>query len=162
MATLIDDLLSLARAGQQTSTLEAVDVRGLVERCLRNLEGDTDAVTVRVTIEADRRVLADPTRLSQLFENLLGNAADHAGPDATVTVGWLENGDGFYVADDGPGIPPEERETVFDRGYTTAEGGTGFGLNIVEQVVEAHGWGIRVTESDAGGARFEITDVERP
>ncbi|PSQ62014.1 MAG: hypothetical protein BRD21_07675 [Halobacteriales archaeon SW_8_66_22] len=75
----------------------------------------------------------------------------------TVTVGDLE--EGFYAADDGPGIPAEEREQVFDSGYTTSEDGTGFGLGIVQNVVEAHGWAVTITESDAGGARFEITGV---
>jgi signal transduction histidine kinase len=68
--------------------------------------------------------------------------------------------DGFYVADDGRGIPEEERERVFEPGYSTAADGTGFGLSIVEQIIEQHGCEIRVAESDAGGARFEITGVE--
>ena len=76
----------------------------------------------------------------------------------TVTVGDLDGG--FYVADDGPGIPPEERERVFDSGYSTADTGTGFGLAIVERIVEAHGWTVDVAESAAGGARFEIRGVE--
>jgi PAS domain S-box-containing protein len=76
----------------------------------------------------------------------------------TVTVGTLA--DGFYVEDDGPGIPPGRRNRVFDSGYTSAEGGTGLGLNIVKRIVDAHGWEIVVTEGSDGGARFEITGVE--
>ncbi|MES3517980.1 MAG: PAS domain S-box protein [Natronomonas sp.] len=76
-----------------------------------------------------------------------------------VRVGDLE--DGFYVEDDGPGIPPEDRNQVFESGYTTAEQGTGFGLAIVEEIVEAHGWQITVTDGRDGGARFEIRDDER-
>jgi nitrogen-specific signal transduction histidine kinase len=76
---------------------------------------------------------------------------------ATVAVGDLP--DGFYVEDDGPGIPEAERDAVFDAGYTTSEDGTSFGLSIVERVAEAHGWEVRVGESEAGGARFEITGV---
>jgi PAS domain S-box-containing protein len=88
--------------------------------------------------------------------------------DVTVTVGALDpdvdhatfdgevDVDGFYVADDGPGIPVEDRETVFESGYTTADNGTGFGLTIVEQIAEAHDWSVAVAESDAGGARFEF------
>jgi PAS domain S-box-containing protein len=78
--------------------------------------------------------------------------------DVTVTVGDLDGG--FYVADDGQGIPAEERAKVFDGGYSTQEDGTGFGLYIVERTVERHGWSIRVVESDDGGARFEITGVD--
>jgi signal transduction histidine kinase len=90
----------------------------------------------------------------------------------TVTVGWLEpaegtadgtgDGDpgGFYVADNGPGIPPDERPKVFEAGYSTSEDGTGFGLNIVAEVARSHGWEITVTESRAGGARFEFRGVD--
>jgi PAS domain S-box-containing protein len=66
------------------------------------------------------------------------------------------NGDGFYVADDGSGIPPDVRENVFDYGFTTDERGTGLGLSIVADVAEAHGWTVTVGESEDGGARFEF------
>jgi PAS domain S-box-containing protein len=79
--------------------------------------------------------------------------------DVTITVGTI-GGEGFYVADDGPGIPRERRTDVFESGYSTVSDGTGFGLAIVAEVVEAHGWSIRVTESAAGGARFEVTGVD--
>ena len=75
-----------------------------------------------------------------------------------VTVGDLE--DGFYVADNGPGIPAEHRETVFEPGYSTRDDGTGFGLAIVQDVADAHDWTVRVTESEMGGTRFEIRDVD--
>ncbi|MFB6281047.1 MAG: PAS domain S-box protein [Haloferacaceae archaeon] len=73
----------------------------------------------------------------------------------TVAVGPLD-GQGFYVEDDGPGIPPEKRDRVFESGYTTDEDGTGFGLTIVRRIAEAHGWAVRVTEASDGGARFEF------
>jgi signal transduction histidine kinase len=64
---------------------------------------------------------------------------------------------GFYVADDGPGIPPEERERVFDDGVSDG-GSTGLGLTIVSEVATAHGWTVAVDESESGGARFKIRD----
>ena len=76
-----------------------------------------------------------------------------------IRVGTLDDGSGFYVADDGPGIPEADREEVFTSGYSTDPGGTGFGLSIVEQIADAHGWSVGVTASESGGARFEITDV---
>jgi nitrogen-specific signal transduction histidine kinase len=87
------------------------------------------------------------------------DAVEHGRDDVTVTVGDLETG--FYVADDGPGVPADERESVFDAGYSTATDGTGFGLSIVKQIADAHGWDVTLTESEAGGARFEITGVTR-
>jgi signal transduction histidine kinase len=75
-----------------------------------------------------------------------------------VRVGSLP--DGFFVEDDGPGIPPSERDRVFEAGYTTAPDGTGFGLNIVRTVVRAHGWDVEATEGRDGGARFEVTGVD--
>jgi len=87
-----------------------------------------------------------------------GDAVEHGGEALTVTVGGFEGG--FFVADDGRGIPAEERDRVFDAGYSTNEDGTGFGLHIVKEVARAHGWEIRATESQDGGARFEITGVD--
>jgi len=146
--------------------------------------------TAALTVEGDLgTVQCDESRAHQLLENLFRNAVKHAstsprsetedavehastsprppagdaarraGPEVTVRVGRLDAG--FYVEDDGPGIPPEERETVFEYGYTTADEGTGFGLAIVRQIVEAHRWRIRLVEGSRGGARFEITGVER-
>jgi len=76
--------------------------------------------------------------------------------DGGTTVHVGETDAGFFVADDGPGIPPEERDAVFESGYTTRKNGTGYGLAIVRQVAEAHGWTVDLTESAEGGARFEF------
>lgn len=83
---------------------------------------------------------------------------EHGGDAVTVFVGATEGG--FYVADTGTGIPKDEREEIFEAGYSTNEDGTGLGLRIVEQITDAHGWEITVTESEQGGARFEVTGVE--
>jgi signal transduction histidine kinase len=103
-------------------------------------------------------ITADRSQVKQLFENLYRNAVEHGGTDVTVSVGAMDNG--FYVADTGPGIPESEREAVFEAGYSTNQDGTGFGLRIVEEVADAHGWEVAVTESTQGGARFEITGAE--
>jgi signal transduction histidine kinase len=86
-----------------------------------------------------------------------GDSVERAGGAVTVTLGDLENG--FYVADDGPGIPAAERERVFERGYSRKTDGTGFGLDIVRDVAASHGWQVTVTDGTAGGARFEFSDV---
>jgi PAS domain S-box-containing protein len=151
---LIDDLLTLAREGNRVDDIEAVDLGTLTEKCW----GTVATGEATVSIEIDRAIRADQSQLQQLLENLYRNAIEHGGDDVTVTVGTIPNG--FYIEDDGPGIPTDERDAVFEAGYSTTEDGTGFGLNIVEEIVDAHGWDIRVTEAPDGGARFEIASVE--
>jgi PAS domain S-box-containing protein len=155
MGDLVGDLLTLVHEGERVSEVEAVDLAATVEDCWRNVS-TTDT---RPRIDADRTIRADPDQLQHLLENLLGNALRHGGPDVTVTVGGLDGG--FYVADDGPGIPKPERGAVFESGYSTAAEGTGVGLSIVRSVADAHGWSVSVVESRDGGTRFEITGVER-
>jgi PAS domain S-box-containing protein len=157
MERLIDDLLALARQGATVGAPRPVDLPALAERAWGNVETSSATLVVDPAVP---RIAADPDRLAQLLENLYRNSVQYAGPDVHVTVGPLDDGDGFYVADDGPGIPPEERDRVFDHGYTAGSDGTGFGLTIVETVAEAHGWTITLTESEHGGARFEFAGVE--
>ena len=84
------------------------------------------------------------------------NSVEHTG--VTVTVGACDGG--FYVADNGVGIPRDDREHVFETGYSTSNEGTGFGLSIVQEIANAHGWDVGVAGSADGGARFEITGVD--
>lgn len=154
MEALVDDLLTLARQGPETEELEAVDLGENVAECWTTVK--TEGATL--DLELDGEIRAVPGRLKQLLENLIGNAVEHAGPDVTVTVGTMPNG--FYVEDDGPGIPEDRREDIFEPGYSTGSQVTGLGLNIVTEVADAHGWTINVTRSTAGGARFEFTGVE--
>lgn len=140
MDRFIGDLLTYARMGAATLSITEVDVGDLAEGCCEST-GPSDAtleVVGECTIQADRE------RLRQLIEILLQNAVDHAEADTTVTVGMLAGG--FYVADDGPGIPETDREDVFEAGLTTATDGTGFGLTIVDQIATAHDWTITVTK----------------
>ncbi|WP_338742171.1 PAS domain S-box protein [Haloplanus salilacus] len=184
MANLIDDLLTLTGRRSDVDT-EPVALDAVVEGCWANVV--TGSATLRC--EADGVIVADRSRLQQVFENLFRNSVEHGstdnrhaeragdsvehgstesrtgsddgvehgGSDLTVTVGDLD--DGFYVEDDGLGIAPEEREGIFEAGYTTKANGTGLGLAIVGEVVEAHGWEVDVGLGSDGGARFEITGV---
>ncbi|MFB6127191.1 MAG: PAS domain-containing protein [Halolamina sp.] len=153
MDELVEDVLALAREAESLGEVEPVELGTVARACRDAIDGDA---TVEITV--DRTVPADRSRLRRLFENLYRNAVEHGGDAPTVTVGGLSNG--FYVEDDGPGIPEDERETVFVPGYSTADNGTGFGLGIVERIAEAHGWEVRVTDGADGGARFEVTGVE--
>lgn len=151
---LVHDLLALAREGARVGDIEAVDLDTLAETCW----GTVATGEATVSVEVDRTVRADQSRFQQLLENLYRNAIEHGGDDVTVTVGTIANG--FYIEDDGPGIPADGRDDVFDAGYSTTEDGTGFGLSIVQEIADTHGWDIRVTEGPDGGARFEITGIE--
>ena len=143
METLIEDLLTCARDGRQIGerTPTALD------RIAWTAWDGVTTAGATLTIETDRTVQADPTRLQQVFENLFRNSIEHGGPDVAVTAGACP--DDFYVADDGPGLPDETRETIFD-------GESELVLAIVRAIVEAHGWSVRATDSETGGARIEV------
>jgi signal transduction histidine kinase len=153
MHALIEDLLAVARADDTAVDTAPVSLADAADQSWAGVE-TADAALVT---DIDQVIDADESRLKQLLENLMRNAVEHGGDDVTVTVGELP--DGFYVADDGPGIPAADRDEIFEAGYSTNDAGTGFGLSIVNQVVDAHGWDVRVTESSDGGARFEVTGV---
>ena len=163
MDTLIENILTLSREGGGVDETTRVDLAAIAEEAWET--ANTRRGTLRITTDGyDLR--ADEQRLRQLLENLFRNAAEHgsagSGSDGVaVTVGPLTDGDGFYVADDGPGIPADDRDRVFESGYTTTSDGTGFGLDIVSQIAGGHGWAVGVTESADGGARFEFAGVER-
>jgi PAS domain S-box-containing protein len=155
MDDLIGDVLSLAREGQRVGETERVDLGDAA----RESWAAVDTRDACLTVDDDRPVAADPDRLASLLENLFRNAVEHGGDAVRVTVGATD--EGFYVADDGPGIPADERDRVFERGYSTGDTGTGFGLSIVREIVEAHGWSVAVGEADAGGARIDVRGVGR-
>lgn len=154
MDALIDDVLTLAREGQEVRHPEPVDLESLFRECWTTV--DTTKATYEITV--DRTILADKSRLKQVFENLIRNAVDHNEGNITVKIGELN--DGLYIEDTGSGIPEDDREDIFETGYSTNEDGAGFGLSIVKQIIDAHHWRIRVTEGTGGGTRFEINGVE--
>jgi two-component system OmpR family sensor kinase len=166
---LVDDLLLLAKA-EQTEFLRAepVDLRTFVAELWDG-----------VSLIADRRfelgevpdgtLQADPDRLAQALRNLLANAIDHTEPSTGLvrlavqrTSGLPLGGIRFTVQDDGPGIPAEQCERVFDRFHRTdpardrASGGTGLGLAIVRAIAEAHGGLVSAGDAPAGGARLHL------
>ena len=154
MEALVEDLLTLAKQGSAIDETETVSLSTLVEECWENV--DTEDSTLVVT--GDMRLQADRSRLRQALENLFANAVTHGGSSVRVEVGALDDGSGFYVADDGPGIAEEVREKVFDAGVTTNPDGTGFGLKIVSEVADAHDWTLSVADVDTG-ARFEFREI---
>jgi len=169
MEQIIRDVLTLARSEDAISPSPDVDL-GAVARDAWTTVDTTDA---SLSVEEDLPTIdADRDRLRRLFENLFRNSVEHAlsteptsdgGPEADAALA-VRVGDaadrGFYVADDGAGIPPAERSRAFEPGYSSDDSGVGLGLAIVEQIAQAHGWTVSITSSAGGGARFEFCDVE--
>jgi len=157
METVIDEVLTLSEQGETIRDPEPVGLTEVVTAAWDHV--GTSGATLSVDDDlCDRTVLADRSRFRNLLENLFRNAVDHGGPDVSVSVGPLTEAAGFFVEDDGPGLPPADYNRVFESGFTTSDGGTGFGLAIVRQIAEAHGWTVTAADATAesGGARFEI------
>ena len=187
MESLIDDLLVLTREGNAIGDREPLNLDEVIRTAWTYVE--TEDAVLEIDSDVDRTISADRSRLTQVFENLFRNAVEHGstsspsqaqenavehgsttpasqtqedaiehgGRDVRITVGTVP--DGIYVADDGPGIPAERRDRIFESGYSTAEQGSGLGLRITETIVEAHGWEIEVGDAHCGGTRFEITGI---
>jgi len=157
---IIDDLAAVMREGELVREFTDVELR----ECLRDAWSSLETAEATLTVEGNGTIRADEDAFRRLAENLFKNSIEHGGDDVHVTVGTLP--DGFYVEDDGPGIPPADRDRIFDAGHSTKATGGGFGLASVRQLVLAHGWEITATEGEgegggeAGGARFEITDAD--
>jgi two-component system OmpR family sensor kinase len=160
---LVDDLLRLARL-EEGARLRQVAIP--LPAFLEEIAADESLGTVEVGELAAGTLRADPEALTQVLRNLIGNAHRHAGPQGRVAIGAAANGSRLtaWVDDDGPGIPPAERERVFDRFHRSEgardrrSGGAGLGLPIARSIVELHGGRIWAEGSPLGGARlaFEL------
>lgn len=149
MDSRIDSLLALSKSEQPVTETTELPVGVVAREAWSDLGGTPD----RLVIESDRTITGDRQRVRTLVENLLKNARAHGGPDTTVTL--RATVEGFAIDDDGPGIPQDERETVFERGHSTADS-TGLGLAIVDRISNAHGWDVVAAASPDGGARIEV------
>jgi PAS domain S-box-containing protein len=149
---MIDVMLVITRGREAVSECSSI----ALEDAARAAWEGVDAPDATLDLATERTIRADGTYVRHLFRNLFENAVEHGGPDITVTVGDLPSG--FYVADDGAGISPEERASIFEPGYTTASdhGGMGLGLTFVKEMADIYEWECSVTESADGGARFEF------
>ena len=167
LGRLVEQLLDLSRleSGVLPIASERFGVHELLERAAREcVLGDRE---VRLRIEVDPiglEATGDPERLQQVLANLLDNAVRHSPPDGRV---WLVAYNGgptttIAVCDEGPGIPPEEAQRVFERFYrsdaarSTRDGGAGLGLAIARWIVDAHGGSIRAEEREPHGCRVVL------
>ncbi|GAA3867276.1 hypothetical protein GCM10022627_17390 [Haloarcula argentinensis] len=151
--SIIDDVLTLTRKGASVEETAPVPLEAVVTDAWDNIDNKRASIEVA----GSRTIDADRARLLRALENLFRNAIDHVGPDVAVTVGLTEHG--FYVADDGPGIPTDAVDNIFEYGHTTSEDGTGLGLSIVKTIAEAHGWRVYIDTTYPDGAMFVFADV---
>jgi signal transduction histidine kinase len=160
---LVDDLLLLTRADEHTLQLQRrpVDVDDLVFEEAQRLR-DATSLRVDTTRVSAGRVIGDRTALWRALRNLGDNAVRHAGSQVAFTLAERNGAVVLDVDDDGPGIPPADRQRVFERFVRLDDarardaGGSGLGLAIVAEVVNAHRGTIAVDDSGLGGARFEV------
>lgn len=163
LTRLVDDMLVLARAdgGGYPMVLASVDLAALVNECVRELGARAEDKGIAVHAHLESVTLwGDEALLRRMFSNLLGNALTYTSTGGSVEIS-LATADSrllLCVADTGPGIPPEDRERVFERFVrldpARAAGGAGLGLAIARWVAEAHGGSVRILSSGSDGTVF--------
>jgi len=169
LVRLLNDLLDLARSDAGRLTINPVrsEIGPIVAGAARLIMGLTNSRQQRLEVEIESdlpQVSVEPDRIMQVLVNLLTNATEYCPQDSTIKVTATSVGSEVEVAvsDDGPGIPKDQLDHVFDRftrgeaGLTQRVGGTGLGLAIVKSLIELHGGAIGVTSKEGEGATFRI------
>ena len=147
-------LTDLSRIGSIACPVSETDSFSLADVATEVWTGGSyEDATLEVSTDAS--VDAEHDRLQLLLRELFDNAVTHSEKPVTVTLGDTDSG--FYVADDGPGIPEADRNEVFDQGFGTTRDGEGYGLFLVDTAARAHGWTVSVGESESGGTRIDVT-----
>jgi signal transduction histidine kinase len=156
--SFLDDLNVLIQQGRPVGSLESLELTEVARSAWS--QSNTKKASLQIVEEeplVSGEIMADRERTLGLLRELYTNAVDHGPPEVTVEVGSLP--DGFYVRDDGPGIPEDSREDVFRAGMSDRRGRNGLGLARVKHIASAHGWNISVCEGSEDGGCFEITGV---
>ena len=166
---LIQDLLAISalESGRVTLNLQPVPLRPIADKVLADLKTRTDAKGVKLVNDLPEfTATADANRLEQVFANLVDNAIKYGRADGTVILGGQKvetDKIEIFVQDDGPGIPPESLDRIFERFYrvdkarSREQGGTGLGLSIVKHIVQSHGGKVWVKSELGKGATFFFT-----
>ena len=171
MQALITALLDHARAGSATCRPEPTDLRELVDQAVGDLATAVEECGARITAGPLPTTSCDPTLVRQLLQNLLGNAVRYRRLDrpceVVVSAARTAGGWEVAVADNGTGVPPEQRRRVFDvftRLDPASGAGHGLGLSTCQRIVERHGGRIWLEDSPGGGTtvRFVLPDAEGP
>lgn len=166
---LIEDLLTISEleSGRIQLNLQSVSLRPLVEKVLGDYKARASTKNTQLGNETpDVRVRVDADRLEQVLGNLIENAIKYGRNEGSIVVKARPAANGqmeIVVEDDGPGIPPESLERVFERFYrvdkarSREQGGTGLGLSIVKHIVQSHGGKVWASSEPGRGARFFFT-----
>jgi len=160
LARLVDNFLSYARPS--TPRLEPRDLNALARELVRLLDADFRQHGVQLVLDLEPllpHVESDETQLKQAMINLLVNARQVLGEGGIVTLKTRAGSRGevvLEVQDNGPGVPPDARERIFEVFYSGRGGGTGLGLPIAKQIVERHGGTIELAATDGPGTTFRI------
>ena len=166
---LIQDLLTISalESEQIKLNLQSVSLHALTEKVLTDLNAKAENKNVQlVNALPELTANGDVNRLDQVLANLVDNAIKYGRAQGRVIVGGKKRDDGaleIFVRDDGPGIPPEALDRVFERFYrvdkarSRDQGGTGLGLSIVKHIVHAHGGEVRCESELGQGATFFFT-----
>lgn len=159
---IVDDVQDIASEGEFISfaELEDISLRTIAEHAWNGVETNHSTLVV----DTDMHISGQTSKLTQLFENIYRNSIDHNDDPVTITIDELDNSDGFYIEDNGTGIPDTlDHDDLFDLGLTTSDDGTGLGLAIVNRISDAHAWNLTATDSSTdSGLRFEIRNVWLP
>jgi PAS domain S-box-containing protein len=165
MESLIEGILQYSRAGRVRERPEPVNVGALVRETIDLLSPESAVVSVQVDMLV---VVAQPTPLRQVFQNLIGNAIKHGGDGVRIGIEAKDAGAfwEFSVSDDGPGVPAEYHDRIWGI-FQTLEPrdrveGTGIGLSLVKKLVEAQGGQVGIEASTGAGARFWFTWRKTP
>jgi len=167
MQAMIDDLLEYSRIHTQGQEFEETDAEAVLERVLQDLELLIEERGATVTHDDLPTVVADENQLGQIFQNLVSNAIEHASDDgpASVHVSAEERPDAvvFAVDDDGPGVPPDQRERLFEifEQSSRDDEGTGIGLAICQRIVNRHEGDIWIESTDGEGTTFYVSFPKR-
>jgi two-component system phosphate regulon sensor histidine kinase PhoR len=166
---LIQDLLAISalESGKMKLELQPVELRQLVEKVFNDLHSRAENRSIKLVNELPAMTAnADVNRVDQVFANLVDNAIKYGRAQGTVTVGGEKTDAGkleIFVRDDGPGIPPEALDRVFERFYrvdkarSRDQGGTGLGLSIVKHIVQSHGGEVWAKSELGKGTTFFFT-----
>ena len=168
MQTLIEGVPAYAQVGAQGPHLEPIACTVVVERAVANLQTAIEERAALVTHADLPTVAADATQLSEVFQNLIGNAIKYCREAPQVTISACREGPDWLlsVRDNGIGMDPADAERIFDifqRAHAAAEyPGTGIGLAICKRIVERHGGQIRVESQPEQGTTFWFTLPVQP